>query len=86
LPSQDELAFYAKTIEAGYEIPNNHTAFYSAFYLSSTAFSINNQQNFNNNYLMYAQNFNNFSYGDVSAISRTAPIKIRLFRRIYLNS
>ena len=86
LPSQDELAFYAKTIEAGYEIPNNYTAFYSAFYLSSTAFSINNQQNFNNNYLMYAQNFNKFSYGDVSAISRTAPIKIRLFRRIYLNS
>ena len=86
VPSKDELAFYAQTISYTTSIPFGYNKLYDSLYLTSTPYSVNNQQNFNNNYMNYTQNFNSPNYGEPSISSRKTAINIRLFRRIYLNA
>ena len=85
VPSQDELAFYFKTIGYNFSLPNDYTNLKEKNYLTSTAFTTNNEQNFDNNYFMYSQSAVEEKYGNVSIVSRKSPQNIRLFRRIYLN-
>ena len=85
IPSQDELAFYAKTTVNYSDIPY-FIKFYESLYLSSTVYSENQNQNFKSNYLVYSQKFNKENYGEVSLVSRNTFVNIRLFRRIYLNN
>lgn len=85
LPSQDELAFYFKTIQYGFSIFDDYSPLIDGNYLTSTAFSVNNKQNINNNYFMYSQSAKQETYGDINIVSRKIPQNIRLFRRIYLN-
>ena len=85
MPSQDELAFYFKTIAYNFSLPNDYTNLEQKNYLTSTAFTVNNKQNFDDNYFMYSQSAVEEKYGNVSIISRKASQNIRLFRRIYLN-
>lgn len=86
IPSKDELAFYAQTISYTTSVPFGYNKLYNSLYLTSTPYSVNNQQNFNNNYMNYTQNFNSANYGEPSISSRKTAINIRLFRRIYLNA
>ena len=84
LPSQDELALYFKNIKTNTVIYNN-AGLSIGSYLTSTAFSIGNTQNFNNYYYIYSQQNNTVNYGFVSLHNRKTQGKIRLFRRIYLD-
>jgi len=84
IPSQDELAFYTKNMPFDNDVLL-FQKFHESLYASSTVYAENKNQKFNNNYLLYAQNFNKDKYGEVCLISRNALINVRLFRRIYLN-
>lgn len=83
LPSQDELAFYFNNIKLDTNVYKDANL-KDGLYLSSTGFELKTKQKISTRYYNYAQDANSSSYGDVSLISRNAPVKIRLFRRIYL--
>jgi hypothetical protein len=83
LPSQDELAFYFNNIK--YDTPIYKNAnLKDGIYLSSTGFKFFASQKINSTYYNYSQSANIDSYGQVSLVNRNSPVKIRLFRRIYL--
>lgn len=83
LPSQDELSFYFNNIKLDTDVYKNANL-KDGLYLTSSGFELKTKQKISTRYYNYAQDANSSSYGDVSLISRNAPVKIRLFRRIYL--
>ena len=86
LPSQDELAFYFKNISYGYTISGFETL-NKEQYLTSTAFTANGVQTFNEMRFMISQMADLAeNYGKTNAIYRKKITGIRLFRRIYLET
>jgi hypothetical protein len=84
LPSQDELALYFKNIKLDSQVYND-SHLKDGLYLTSTGYSFRGTQKINTNYYNYAQDATDAaSYGRVSIISRNSPIKIRLFRKVYI--
>jgi len=85
LPSQDELALYFKNINSTSNVYNN-AHLKDGLYLTSTGYKLGSTQKISKNYYNYAQDATTQSYGRVSIVDRNAPIKIRLFRRIYIEN
>ena len=85
LPSQDELAFYFKNIKLESDVYNN-SHLKDGLYLTSTGYKLGSTQKISKNYYNYAQDANKESYGKVSIVNRNSSIKIRLFRRIYIEN
>jgi hypothetical protein len=84
LPSLDELALYFKNIKLNTVVYDNVNLI-NGKYLTSTPFSINGKQSFNNNkQYMFIQSANSSDYANVSLLEKNKATKIRLFRRIYL--
>lgn len=86
LPSQDELAFYFKNIKLTTDVYNNSNL-KDGIYLTSTGYKLGSTQTISfKNYYNYAQDATAESYGRVSVVHRNSPLKIRLFRRIYVEN
>lgn len=85
LPSQDELALYFKNIKLTTDVYNNSNL-KDGLYLTSTGYKLGSTQKISKNYYNYAQDTAAESYGRVSIVNRNAPVKIRLFRRIYIEN
>lgn len=86
LPSQDELAFYFKNIQYSSAVDPVFNKLQDNYYLTSTPFTLNGQQNFNENWFVVAQLATETDYGRTIAVPQTTVSKIRLFRRIYLKT
>jgi hypothetical protein len=84
LPSQDELALFFKNISSDFTA----TGWYPLTkeqYMSSSAFYVNGNQQFNDRMFMVSQMADSTNYGKTNATYRYNLLGVRLFRRIYLD-
>jgi len=89
IPSRDELAFIAKNLPKNFNLDSRFFAMSDITYLSSTYSSQNYPTKTEGKFvsLLFAQSFNEYTYGDTSLVSDGKSMPVRMVRKVpvYIN-